>query len=185
MHACLHACSNSLPHLLLHPPPADQLTPGLRHPSLLATRSLTSGNRAELLVRCINPGNYVLTAGRAPSMMGTWVNTDVNNLVQPVVMHIQVTARSRWERHASYETSWPLKERVCTPLYPGYAAPLTDANIAKANAQSKVILQPAGFTRNAPGVVGNIVSGRGGRGDWGWGGVGGHSTDLVLHMLLH
>lgn len=137
-------------------------------PFLRATRSLTSGNRAELLVRCINPGNYVLTAGRAPSMMGTWVNTDVNNLVQPVVMHIQVTARSRWERHASYETSWPLKERVCTPLYPGYAAPLTDANIAKANAQSKVILQPAGFTRNAPGVVGNIVSGGGGGGGvWG------------------
>ena len=153
--AC-HTCS------CIHPRRPTDAVPVV--PFLRATRSLTSGNRAELLVRCINPGNYVLTAGRAPSMMGTWVNTDVNNLVQPVVMHIQVTARSRWERHASYETSWPLKERVCTPLYPGYAAPLTDANIAKANAQSKVILQPAGFTRNAPGVVGNIVSGGGGGG---------------------
>jgi len=122
--------------------------------------SLTSGNRAELLVRCINPGNYVLTAGRYPSAMGTWVNTDVNNLVQPVVLRLSVTARSRWDRtHRPWEASWPLQERKCAPLYPGYAAPLTDAKIIRANAVGKMGMQQAGFTRNAPGVVGNIVSG--------------------------
>ncbi|KAI7835405.1 hypothetical protein COHA_010700 [Chlorella ohadii] len=118
---------------------------------------LTSGNRAELLVRCINPGNYVLTAGRYPSAMGTWVNTDVNNLVQPVVLRLSVTARSRWDRtHRPWEASWPLQERKCAPLYPGYAAPLTDAKIIRANAVGKMVMQQAGFTRNAPGVVGNI-----------------------------
>lgn len=69
--------------------------------------------------RCINPGNYILTAGRFPSAMGTFVNTDVNNLVQPVVLRLSVTARSSWERHGAWESSWPLKERACEPLYPG------------------------------------------------------------------
>ena len=72
-----------------------------------------------LLCRCINPGNYVLTAGRSPSAMGTWVNTDVNNLVQPVVLRLSVTARSRWERSGTWERNWPLQERACVPLYPG------------------------------------------------------------------
>ena len=51
--------------------------------------------------------------------MGTFVNTDVNNLVQPVVLRLSVTARSSWERHGAWESSWPLKERACEPLYPG------------------------------------------------------------------
>lgn len=52
---------------------------------------------------------------------------------------------------------------VCRAPAAGYAAPLTDAKIIKANAVGKLIMQKAGFTRNAPGVVGNVVSGVGGR----------------------
>ena len=71
--------------------------------------------------------------------------------MQPVVLRLAVAPRGRWE-----PASQPLVPRACTPLYPGYAAPLTDENIVKANAVSKMILQPAGFTRGAPGVTGNI-----------------------------
>ena len=55
--ACLPA-AEALPRHM--PAPAAQVPRAVPH------IFLTSGNRAELLVRCTKPGDYILTAGRAP-----------------------------------------------------------------------------------------------------------------------
>ena len=54
---------------------------------------LTSGNRAELLVRCNQPGTYTLTAGYIPSAMGLPADIDVMSIRQHTVMTLRVEAR--------------------------------------------------------------------------------------------
>lgn len=118
---------------------------------------LTSGNRAEVLVRCMRPGVYTLTAGRDPSPFGEPLNTNANSLKQAVVMTLAVTPGR--PRAAHLAPCWqPLVPRACRPRFPAYATDLSDAALARAGATAKLSPQQAGFT--SP----NGVSGRNTRG---------------------
>lgn len=124
---------------------------------------LPSGGRAEVLVRCPRPGVYTLTAGRDPSPFGEPLNTNANSFKQGVVMTLVVTPGR--PRAAHLAPCWqPLVPRACRPRFPGYAADLSDANLARVGALDKISLQAAGFTSPMGVSVEGMHAGAGG---WG------------------
>ena len=63
-------------------------------PRMVSHIFLTSGNRAELLVRCARPGTYTLTAGRRPSPFGPGFS-NLSWFRQKVVLTLRVASSKR------------------------------------------------------------------------------------------
>jgi hypothetical protein len=87
---------------------------------------LNPGNRADVLVRCPEPGNLSLAAGAAASPFGTW-SSWWGDFVQPVVAAVVVAPRA-----AGAPAAPALEAEACTPLRPSYAPDLRDAALAAA-----------------------------------------------------
>ena len=128
---------------------------------------LTAAGRAELLVRCAAPGRYVLTAGRRPSPFGRGFSS-LSWFVQKVVLTLEVkasTVRRRGVGGGADGLEWAcvtpapasahqappstdLGPGACTPLFPSYAADLTDASLVKANATALLQTTSVTFTES-------------------------------------
>ena len=95
---------------------------------------LAAANRAELLVRCTAPGEYTLAAGNRASPFGPgfsssgWFEQQV-----ALTLHVAPAPASAGPRGGA-AASQELQERACAPLFPSYAADLSDASIHAAKA---------------------------------------------------
>ena len=110
---------------------------------------LAAANRAEVLFRCAGPPGkkYVMTSRTCEPFSsdcfgykGDDIPVDRVNHIGPffqdVLWTIELTQPLPYPPGAPLIS--PIAERACTPLRPGYAADLRDANIAAANATAKL-----------------------------------------------
>ncbi len=94
-------------------------------PRATPTVYLTPANRADVLVRCAEPGNVTLASGAAPSQFG-----DYTAALWPLAQAVATVAVAAAPAGAAPAPA--LAEDACTPLRPSYAPDLRDAALEAA-----------------------------------------------------
>jgi FtsP/CotA-like multicopper oxidase with cupredoxin domain len=110
---------------------------------------LSPGNRAEMLVKCTEPGTYFLSATGDNNFLGNGppVFALLNGQVtQDVVAEIIVTDAATESLASTPAFADSIPEEGCVPLRASYAPDLRDENILRHNATDKVIQTDMGIT---------------------------------------
>ena len=117
---------------------------------------LAAANRAELLVRCTAPGEYTLAAGNRASPFGPGFSSS-GWFEQQVALTLHVAPAPASAGPGGEAAAAQLQERACAPLFPSYAADLSDASIHAAKATRSLKRLGTTFTDQ---VYGCLVDGR-------------------------